>query len=226
MGRTTRRGPPSSPCCAGCRPAEIRAALGQLWVQDRENIWGNGGVFTAGGRAGAQNVAPGPNLQLWTRLMLDGDSQAFRLELERYREGLRFASGLGAVFLTQLQHDFLQAVYFVLYTKGIQIHQAFGDGELLARTAAEQGTVELMFQWIGSVADQTCQVLRAGAQGGSIAEQVLEDISLHLGETLSRDELAGRLHVSPDHLTRTVKRATGLTPQAYRGKYGKNVPQS
>lgn len=259
-----------------CRPAEIRAALGRLWVLDRENIWGNGGVFTAEGLPGARDGAPGPNLQLWTRLMLDGDSRAFRLELERYREGLRFASGLGAAFLSQLQHDFLQAVYFVLYSKGVQIRQAFGDGGLLARTAAELGTVELMFQWIGSVADQTCRVLRAGAQGGSIAEQVLEDIERHLGESLSRDELAGRLHVSPDHLTRAVKRATGLTlseyiqkqrvelakqllcctrqkvseialsvgyphfsqfskifkkhtgltPQAYRGKYGKNLPQS
>ncbi len=128
-----------------------------------------------------------------------------------------------------------------------------------------------MFQWISQVAEQTCRALRADAQSGSIAEQVLDDINRHLSQTLSRDELA-----NPDHLTRTVKRATvltlseyiqaqrvelakqllcctrkkvseialsvgyphfsqfstlfkkhtGMTPQAYRAKHGKNVPQS
>ena len=61
------------------------------------------------------------------------------------------------------------------------------------------------------MAEQTCRALRADAQSGSIAEQVLDDINRHLSQTLSKDELAKRLHVSPDHLTRTVKRATGLT---------------
>ena len=259
-----------------CRPGQVRAALDRLELLDRENIWGTAGVFAAGEQPDQPGGQSGPNLQLWTRLMLDGDSRAFLIELDRYREGLRFSSGLGAAFLSQLQHDFLQAVYFVLYTKGIQIHQVFEDGGLLARPPAQLGTVELMFQWISQVAEQTCRALRADAQSGSIAEQVLDDINRHLSQTMYRDELAKRLHVSPDHLTRTVKRATGLTlseyiqaqrvelakqllcctrkkvseialsvgyphfsqfstlfkkhtgmtPQAYRAKHGKNVPQS
>lgn len=119
-----------------CRPGPVRVALDRLELLDRENIWGTAGVFAAGEQPDQPGGRSGPNLQLWTRLMLDGDSRAFFIELDRYREGLRCSSGLGAAFLSQLQHDFLQAVYFVLYTKGIQIHQVFEDGGLLARPPA------------------------------------------------------------------------------------------
>lgn len=104
-----------------CDLSSVPQAVIRLQEVSRNNIWGTRGVFTTETGVESSLNPPLPNLQLWSKLMLENDYQAFRIELERYREKLLYASKLGAAFLFQLHHDFLQTVYFVLYTKGIQM---------------------------------------------------------------------------------------------------------
>ena len=198
-----------------CPLPMIPDALCHLHALDRENIWKFQGVFTSDQQDMLTTESALPNPQLWITLMMDNDYRPFFDELDRYYARLRQNSNQGAAFLTQLHHDFLQIVYFVLYTKGIQIHSAFADGQLLEKNPEDLGNVEALFQWMRTIALQTHKVLLENTDSKSLTDQVLSYIDHHLNQALSREELAKLLHVSPDHLTRIVKRATGMTLSEY-----------
>ncbi len=72
---------------------------------------------------------------------------------------------------------------------------------------------------------------RAPASAAALVRKVTDIIAAHPGESLTLEQLSGQVGVSPFHLQRTFKKATGITPKAYMEeqrsqRFGRTLPET
>lgn len=184
----------------------LPCAVHQLRQMERSNVWAKSGVFRQSSAVFRPEEVILPDMRVWASL-LDDDPTTLLVKLREYRERLA-GRNIGPQFISKFYHDFFQMICSSVQAKGLHTHDLFSGTTLLEQSEESINTVESLFNW----AEQLTEVcLRQNESGDeSLFAKLDRYMCSHLEEPVSRTELALLMHVSPDHLTRIVKKETGV----------------
>jgi Response regulator containing CheY-like receiver domain and AraC-type DNA-binding domain len=152
-----------------------------------------------------------PDLDELAPLLAAGSSEAVIERASSYLS--RWGEKLDAQTLATFVQDFMQMLLSVLRAKGVPAH-------LIATARTDEGerptTVPDAKAWLAVVVEEAADAIRERQRDGqSAAERAREYIAAHIDEDLSRDAIAAEVGASPDHLSRLMKRETGLSVSEY-----------
>jgi two-component system, response regulator YesN len=154
-----------------------------------------------------------PDLNALAPLLAAGASDSVIERAEAYLD--RWGDKFDAQALETFVQDFLQMLLSVLRDKGVPAH-LIGATRTSAGAEKPPATVPDAKAWLRSAVRKGAEAIRERQrEGQSAAERAREYIKAHIDEDLSRDSIASEVNVNPDHLSRLMKRETGLSVSEY-----------
>jgi Response regulator containing CheY-like receiver domain and AraC-type DNA-binding domain len=218
-------------CCYIGKPAhahEMAEMYRRLQQLDRDNVTRVNEAIPLDEHDGAlRPVEPLP-IELWVEWLKAGEKKRLLDDLARYLNDAQERHTLDASRLQRIYQDFVQAVFFVLYWKGLQAHEVF-DGNLLTDRPDEVlRSVQAFREWAGFVVEVAADRLHHEEANRSVIERVKQYIREQLGELeLTREQIARHVYLNPDYLTRLFKKETGMSISDYlqqqRIEYAKHL---
>ncbi|WP_152396493.1 helix-turn-helix domain-containing protein [Paenibacillus guangzhouensis] len=187
----------------------------QLVLHDAENVTRMNEVFVTEEVVKKQDLWELPRMEMWSEYMMRGERGKLEEELHSYFESLKQVDHLDAKLLKDFFHNFLQRVYHMLQVKGLQAHPIFADKVTTERTQAAVRSIYHLQQWTGDVLARAWEQLELIERTSTVVAEVKRYIQDHLDQMISRDELALRVYLNPDYLTRIFKKETGLSISDY-----------
>lgn len=216
-----------------------------IWLAERmhRNIWCGMGKWTEISSVFSQykeieNMRES-SLSIWNKVLILAEFQKpeniyanleqniwrILLEKEQYKEFLEYIKNylkkmeskkvVTKEILMSFRTDITQAVYTWLDKKGIQAHALFAEKEnetryqnsLFGIREAEEYAVYLIkkAEEYGHYADK--------AQ--TVAEKVIEYVDHHYREEIRREEIAEKVYLNSDYLSRIFKKETGMSISTY-----------
>jgi two-component system response regulator YesN len=206
-------------CCYIGRPVlahEMADMYRRLQQCDRDNVTRvNEAILLDEHEADPNPIEPLP-IELWVEWLKAGEKSRLLGDLARYLKEAQDRNGLDAARLQRIYHDFMQAVFYVLYWKGIQAHEVF-DGDLLTDRPDEVlRSVHTFQEWAEFVVEVAAERLQYEDANRSVIERVKQYIRGQIGEQdLSREQIARHVYLNPDYLTRLFKKETGMSISDY-----------
>lgn len=210
------------------RPHEMAEMYRKLTACDRNNVTRvNEAILMF-----EQGDAPGPfeplPIELWVEWLKAGEKQRLLADIARYLGDAQQRRVLNAARLQRIWQDFMQAVFHVLYWKGLQAHEVF-DGNLLTNRPEEVlRSVHSFQEWAEFVVEVTVDRLHHEESNLSVIDRVKRYIREQIGEPeLTREQIARHVYLNPDYLTRLFKKETGMAISDYlqqqRIEYAKHL---
>jgi len=207
---------------------EMAEMYRRLQQMDRDNVTRvNEAILLVDHNGAPKPIEPLP-IELWVEWLKAGEKKRLLDDLARYLEDARERRTLDASRLQRIYQDFVQAVFFVLYWKGLQAHEVF-DGNLLTDRPDEVlRSVHTFREWAGLVVEVAVDRLHHDEANRSVIERAKQYIRQQLGEQeLSREQIARHVYLNPDYLTRLFKKETGMSISDYlqqqRIEYAKHL---
>lgn len=153
----------------------------------------------------------------WGVLLKQGSKERLLEEISRYlNEWRNEPARFDARTLHLFYQDFLQMIFSVLQTKGIQANQVFADRLFATQLENSLRSLTELEEQIRYMIDITHSSIHAADENLSIVEKVQRYIGMSLGEhKLTREEIANYIYLNPDYLTRVFKKETGLSISDY-----------
>ncbi|QJD82837.1 response regulator transcription factor [Cohnella herbarum] len=112
--------------------------------------------------------------------------------------------------------DFLQMVYFILQSKGLQANLVFSRNLMTDKPATVLRSVSSLREWVLYVLSVAMNRLHDSEENMSIVDKVKRYIHDQLGlQSLSREDVANHVFLNPDYLTRVFKKETGFSISDY-----------
>lgn len=218
-------------CCYIGKPAfphEMAAMYRRLQQSDRDNVTRvNEAILLIEHSGNPRPIEPLP-LGLWVEWLKAGEKDRLLADIARYLQAAQERQTLDAARLQRIYQDFMQAVFYVLYWKGLQAHEVF-DGNLLTDRPDEVlQTVHTFQEWAEFVVEVVTDRMHYEQTSRSVIERVKQYIREQLGEQdLSRERIARHVYLNPDYLTRLFKKETGMSISDYlqqqRMEYAKHL---
>lgn len=181
--------------------AAVARAVGQLKPDT---------LFAAGAqdRAGSYGAPDGlkERVAAWESMLLAGHKAALLGDIRAYL-GERDQAGARMV----LQHDFVQMVYRLLKRQDIQASAMFqGEEDTLSYRNAPNSAFD-MLKWLNRFIGRAEALLVEAQRRESVAAKARTYIEEHCGEDLSRQRLAEKFFVNPDHLSHLFNKEMGIS---------------
>ena len=136
-------------------------------------------------------------------------------KLDNYFEQMRNSSTMDINGLVKFQQQFIQAIYMLMYNKGIQETDFINNDKSVYLLVNSYRSIDALQLWAYNLTDQAIDVIHSAEPYQSSIERVKVYIAHHLDETLLRDHLASFVFLSPDHLSRIFKKETGYSLNQY-----------
>ena len=130
-------------------------------------------------------------------------------------ERLEQAENMDIGSLGKFQQNFLQAIYIMLFSKGIQAQEFLIDEKAVLLLADSFRSVASLKGWIVYLIDKAVEAMASMNEIKSAVERVKVFIAHHLSDDLNRDAMANLVFLSPDYLTRIFKKETGIALNQY-----------
>jgi two-component system response regulator YesN len=193
---------------------DMLGMVNKLLELERNNVAFNNKVFLLSKSLTHSRSYKSADMNVWSLMLKEGAYDDVSLEASRYLNELR-KEMLNAEFLQSFFQNFQQMIHFVLHTKGIQAYQLFNDTNSIELDIHATRSVTHLLDWVNHVLKKSKEFVLSLEQSQSVVEKVLQFISLHLSEDLSREEIASHVFLNPDYLTRIFKKETGLAISDY-----------
>ncbi|WP_018751976.1 helix-turn-helix domain-containing protein [Paenibacillus sanguinis] len=195
----------------------MEAAFSQLQSFERNNVVYDHGVFRITGAAPLpKSEVPMPDMSVWANLLKNGMKDRVVKEIREYLEERVACSEVHAMMLQQFHENFLQTVYFVLWSKGRLAHELFSDSDSMEMSRNAVKSVANMLRWVEHVVCKAISQEKAELQHNQVVANIKQYITAHLDESnLSRKEIAQHAFLNPDYLARLFKKETGLSMMEY-----------
>lgn len=152
-----------------------------------------------------------PDFNAWSQLLAAGSEELLYGAVREYMEPCRqrgdFTKEVREVFF----HDFLQMLYTVLKQKGIWANALFGSHEALQVFEHAMRSYEDLELNIWMLIHEAGRLM---AQQEPVADDmaaVKAYVAEHIFTDFSREDIAGHIHMSPEHLSRLFKKSEGIT---------------
>ena len=195
-------------------PGELALQYELLEKADANNVAERPGVY------GLENVGKKlpykrPDIEAWIRLLEKKEYDKAIHEIERCVDQMAHERRLDKAVLGQLCHDFTQGFYGFLDEKGIQAHLLLGDEESVYLYQQRAVTVAGFKKWVSYVIRKSASHLEIVENSDTVVSKVKRYINGHLGEELSRNQLAGQVFMSADYLSKIFLQETGVKLSEY-----------
>lgn len=156
-----------------------------------------------------------PPVEVWVEAFENGKYDQTVERLQRYLEQSSHERKLNREILGQLFQDFLQAFYVAADRKGLQAHLLFQDEKSVKLYQKAADSVRDFMEWAVHIIEKTASHVEMTDNTDSVVKQVERYIGEHLGEELSRTELAEMVCLSPDYLTKMFRQEKGVSLSEY-----------
>lgn len=155
------------------------------------------------------------NINRWVSFLMQTPNENLAHETELYISQLVETGRMDAVVLKQFNQDFLQIVYSLMEQKNIQAHLIFSDPFSISLFEKATNSVYDTMEWVRHIILRVKDYSTKLEDSLSVIDKVKRYISLHIGEELSREDIASYVYLNPDYLTRLFKKETGQTMIEY-----------
>ncbi len=199
--------------------ARIPAVASELVLRAEDNVTASNEVIPFrpyGGKADHRQIEL-PSAAEWTEWMKQGARERLQQAVRTYFQSLRdLKEGVRAPFLHTFYQGFLQWVFFVLQSKGLQVSQVFADNLLTEKPEEALRSVTALEEWVHYIIEVALNHIHSTENNMSIVDKVKQFVTGHISEPgLSREDIAGHVYLNPDYLTRVFKKETGLSISDY-----------
>lgn len=196
---------------------ELPDMLRRLQEMDDNNVTQVNRTFILGEkRQGACSAQPAP-LAEWGEWMKQGARDKLTERVERYLEAWKeTGSGVDAHTVQSFYQDFLQMVFFVLQSKGLQANQVFAQNLLTDKPESVLRSIRALQEWTRYVIEVAMNHIHSIEENLSVVDKAKRYIAQQLGQQdLSREDIANHVYLNPDYLTRVFKKETGMSLSDY-----------
>lgn len=156
-----------------------------------------------------------PNLNEWSIMLHNGESESAIDEVSNFINELVKTDKINRKILYKLHQDILQMLYSFLEQKGIQAHQLFDDIKSESLFMKATNSIDDMIKWVTYVFNKAINYVDEVTKSQTVIERVKSYIKKNYDKDISRDEIANYVFLNPDYLSRTFKKATGLSISEY-----------
>ncbi len=161
-------------------------------------------------------MKPAP-LAEWAEWMKQGSRDKLSEQVMQYLESWKASeSRADAQSVHSFYQDFLQMVFFVLQSKGLQAHQVFARNLLTDKPESVLRSLASLQEWVKYVLEVTMNHIHSTEEKLSVVDKVKRFVAEQIGhQDLSCEEIASRVYLNPDYLTRIFKKETGMSLSDY-----------
>lgn len=187
----------------------VREIVENLIQMDAENVNGIGRVYVSGKLQSKERILSMPDLNNWSTLLKQGSKEKLLREIQSLYAEMAQTEGLDAYSLQVFYHDFMQMVYYVLKLEGLQAHRIISSKEFQSLAAEATRSVNHLFVWARQVVETAIEHIHSTRQSTTVVERVKHYIQEHIGQNVTREEVAGHFYLNVDYLSRIFKKETG-----------------
>lgn len=205
---------------------ELAHAVAGLYALRDNNVTGKSGVFREDAKDAVRPKMEIP-LRLWTVLLREKAFEPFYAEVEKFFRSMD-NRGIDTAALKQFNFDFLRMVYSIYDKPEAQAHTLLSDSVSIGLFDRSTKSVADMMKWVRHVSARMQEDREDGTL--TVVEKIKRYISLHLNQSLTREDIANYVFLNPDYVARLFKKETGMTLNDYiqgeRLQYAQNLMQN
>lgn len=152
-------------------------------------------------------------LNEWAEWMKQGVRDKLAVQVSQYLDSWTSdGSSVDAQTVHSFYQDFLQMIFFVLQSKGLQANHVFAQNLLTERPAAVLRSLSSLQEWVRYVLEVAMNHIHSTEENMSVVEKAKRFITDRIGQQdLSREDIASHVFLNPDYLTRVFKKETGIS---------------
>lgn len=182
----------------------------QLVSLDRKNVANYSKVFTLSNveEASRQELEI-PQLAHWAHLLDQGLSDRVYTEVVDFFNSKIAREEVDAAFLARFQNEFLQMIWQLSENRGVKNLDVLFTKQTLDMFLGSLDTVENMLALVKSIVTVPLAPSITESDFQSTVEQVKTYIRENLDRELSRNEIAEKVFLNPEYLSRLFRKETG-----------------
>lgn len=192
---------------------ELAGMLRSLQQLDENNVTQINRTFILGeSKKKESRLDPAP-LAGWAEWMKQGARDKLAEQTSKYLESWKaLECAVDAQAMHAFYQDFLQMIFFVLQSKGLQANQVFAQNLLTDRPESVLRSLASLQEWVRYVIEVAMNHIHAIEENLSVVDKVKRFIADQIGQQdLSREDIARHVFLNPDYLSRIFKKETGMS---------------
>lgn len=192
---------------------ELAGMLRSLQQLDENNVTQINRTFILSeSKKNGSRLDPAP-LAGWAEWMKQGARDKLSEQVSKYLESWKaFDGSVDAQALHAFYQDFLQMIFFVLQSKGLQANQVFAQNLLTDKPESVLRSLASLQEWVRYVIEVAMNHIHAIEENLSVVDKVKRFIADQIGQQdLSREDIARHVYLNPDYLSRIFKKETGMS---------------
>ncbi|MBD2867119.1 helix-turn-helix domain-containing protein [Paenibacillus arenilitoris] len=192
---------------------ELAGMLRSLQRLDENNVTQINRTFILGeAKKKESRLDPAP-LAGWAEWMKQGARDKLSEQVSKYLASWNeFEGSIDAQALHAFYQDFLQTIFFVLQSKGLQANHVFAQSLLTDKPESVLRSLASLQEWVKDVIEVAMNRIHAIEQNLSVVDKVKRFIAEQIGrQDLSREDIARHVFLNPDYLSRIFKKETGMS---------------
>ncbi|WP_372662343.1 helix-turn-helix domain-containing protein [Cohnella sp.] len=192
---------------------EMVPMLRSLQRLDKDNITEINRTLVLGNVQKCEGKMRQAPLNEWAEWMKQGARDKLAGQVTHYLEcWTSDGRSVDAQMVHSFYQEFLQMVFFVLQSKGLQAKHVFAQNLLTDRPASVLRSLSSLQEWVRYVLEVAMNHIHATEENMSVVEKAKRYITDRIGEPdLSREDIASYVFLNPDYLTRVFKKETGIS---------------
>ncbi len=182
----------------------------QLVTLDRKNVANYSKVFTLTNLEDASNKEVEiPEIAHWAHLLDQGMSERVYTEVVAFFNRKIAGEEVDAAFLARFQNEFMQMIWQLSESRGVKNLDVLFTQQTIDTFLSSLDTVENMLAFVKSAVTIPLSPLITESDYQSTVEQVKTYIRENLDRELSRNEIAEKVFLNPEYLSRLFRKETG-----------------
>ncbi|MDO4307126.1 MAG: helix-turn-helix domain-containing protein [Eubacteriales bacterium] len=186
-----------------------------LQAEDESNVAYTDRVFYARAKRNVTTVINEKWIIELSALVNENREEELNRRARFYLESLARTTGIDSSILYWFQQDFTQMIYEKASHNGILPHNLLNDPESIILSKQASQSVEATLQWIAHISHKIINHTQKMQKSQSVVHTSAIYIKNHLGDDISREEVAAQAFLNPDYLDRIFKKETGMSVSKY-----------
>lgn len=196
------------------------AALSDIYRQlvdlNRKNVAKYSKVFTLSNlEESARREIEFPEISHWAHLLDQGLSERVYLEVADFFKRKVAREEVDAAFLGRFQNEFLQMIWQLSESRGVKNFDLLFSQQIVDHFLGSLETVDNMLDFVRSAVKVPLSPTMTESDYKSTVEQVKVYIHDNLDRELSRNEIAEKVFLNPEYLSRLFRKETGQSMIEY-----------
>lgn len=184
----------------------------RLYKVDRNNVASHSRVFLLGdGRDELSLDLEIKDLKRWETLLVQGNSEKVSEEVTLFLEQLMAGNSLNAAALFKFHHEFIQMYNRVVEARQIDTQRLYKEKSISELYMKSMSSVQDMLVFVKFLLSLRYDEEHFETYYQTSIDTIKTYIDENLEKELSRNELADRVYLNPDYLSRLFKKETGIS---------------